>query len=584
MFFNDSYFADALYQDRVTSATPDLLSMARRLVPSDPLEHSHGQVGISSRWWYLPGMFKPQFKCGHCTERPTDAVKKNDSQTNGTFLAAVMRKRKEQYEAARKKSAEGGAGQDVIKSGELYRMPSIDTASAKDLAPECAFWPRYHQRSFAVTNKEGPSMLELTLEEARALQIVCLRTKVKAQRYGAAHHTNWKKIGLSTAYFKNVAVTEASMPTPRAVAALRYLLKENDHYIAFWKMQKLLLEKDGCLSISSFDLFINHAGIECAMFPVLYPETAFSDTGILKHYKDDSGDQSARIVSIGRSWTRKVCSSVRVYAEQRDLAFFLYEKQMAMKYFAAHSRAQRMGVTADVMTRDSQSSTGYWEIVRDALADLVRIMLLRCYDEANHKQLFDHVRGLRGQVWLCAFPNLFITIAPAEWTFPRPYFLEPYSHCVFAGAYLMALHMFYLVRCIWRFLANRWGCKWFIVYEYVIKTEYQGRGTPHWHIAAWVVCFTLLRFLTGNTGKRIITPFVRFLQLAFACEIDVQVGNGRLNYINGYVAKDHDAVDVGLGEYVQSSSTAPWLAAYRLLSKSTPCANFLKYTIVMYVA
>ena len=46
---------------------------------------------------------------------------------------------------------------------------------------------------------------------------------------------------------------------------------------------------------------------------------------------------------------------------------------------------------------------------------------------------------------------------------------------------------------------------------------------------------------------------------------------GRLNYINGYVAKDHDAVDVGLGEYVQKGATAPWLASYRLLSKSTPC-------------
>ena len=88
-----------------------------------------------------------------------------------------------------------------------------------------------------------------------------------------------------------------------------------------------------------------------------------------------------------------------------------------------------------------------------------RIMLLRCYDEVNYKQLYDHVRGLRGQVWLRAFPNLFITIAPAEWTFPRPYFLDPYSDCVFAGAYLMALHMYYLVRCIWNFLANRFGCR-----------------------------------------------------------------------------------------------------------------------------
>ena len=64
-----------------------------------------------------------------------------------------------------------------------------------------------------------------------------------------------------------------------------------------------------------------------------------------------------------------------------------------------------------------QASSGYWEIVRDSLSDLVRIQMHRCYDEKNHKDLYDHVRGLRGQVGLCAFPNLFITIAPAEWIF-----------------------------------------------------------------------------------------------------------------------------------------------------------------------
>ena len=141
------------------------------------------------------------------------------------------------------------------------------------------------------------------------------------------------------------------------------------------------------------------------MFPTLHPEHKWYDTGGLHVYKLESEDRTTRTVSIGRSWTRKALSSVRVYAEQRDLIFFLYEKQMAMKFFAAHSRAQTSGVTADVMMRDSQASAGYWEIVRDSLADLVRIQLSRCYDEKNHKPLFDHVRGLRGQVWLCAFPK-----------------------------------------------------------------------------------------------------------------------------------------------------------------------------------
>jgi hypothetical protein len=82
----------------------------------------------------------------------------------------------------------------------------------------------------------------------------------------SAHHANLKKVGLSTAYFKRTAVTESSMPTPRAKAAFRYFLANNKYYRKYWEMQKELLENDRILTISSFDLFINYTGIECAMY------------------------------------------------------------------------------------------------------------------------------------------------------------------------------------------------------------------------------------------------------------------------------------------------------------------------------
>ena len=82
-----------------------------------------------------------------------------------------------------------------------------------------------------------------------------------------------------------------------------------------------------------------------------------------------------------------------------------------------------------------------------------------------------------------------------------------------------------------------------------------------------MLSYGILARLAGRTGTRVVSAFVKFLAAVFQCEIDVQVGNGRLNYINGYVSKDHDVVDVGLGEYTQKDATAPWLAAYRLLSK-----------------
>jgi hypothetical protein len=413
-------------------------------------------------------------------------------------------------------------------------------------------------------------MLDLTEADANALMLVVLRVDKKSERYGAAHQLNWTKVGLSRAYFVKYAVCESSLPSAKAVAAFRFLMANNKYYKSYHQIHQQLLQTESSLNISSYDLFVQHVGIECAMCPVLYPTTDFTDTGILQHYQHQHGDNTNRVCSIGLSWTRKALSSVRVYSEQVDLPFFLYEKHLAAKFFFAQVRAKRMGVTGDVMTRDSQASAGYWEIVQDALSDLVRIMLVRCFDEENYPILYNHCKDLRGQVWLCAFPNLFITIAPAEWKFPRPYFLEPYINCIFAGTYLMALHMYYLMRCVLAFLVNPFGHRFFVVLEWVCKTEYQGRKTPHWHIAAWVVCYGRLALLQGRTGTAVISAFVKFLAMVFMCEVDVQVGNGRLNYINGYVSKDHDAVDVGLGEYTQKNACSSWLAAYRLMSKCSP--------------
>ena len=91
------------------------------------------------------------------------------------------------------------------------------------------------------------------------------------------------------------------------------------------------------MNIHSFDLFIKCFGVECAMYPCYYPTTDFTDTGIVEALKAKYPDDNRnRVISIGQSWTRKVLSSARVYGAQRNLPFFLFEKHLANKYFAAH--------------------------------------------------------------------------------------------------------------------------------------------------------------------------------------------------------------------------------------------------------
>ena len=43
-----------------------------RQVPSDPVEHCQGSVGIFSRWWYDAKMYKPDLWCHRCRQPPAD--------------------------------------------------------------------------------------------------------------------------------------------------------------------------------------------------------------------------------------------------------------------------------------------------------------------------------------------------------------------------------------------------------------------------------------------------------------------------------------------------------------------------------
>ncbi len=565
-FFNDDYFRQKVYHNEDASSQPELIAAHRRAVPSDPMVHEHGQLGVSSRWWYLQGMYSPKSRCGSCTKPPEAAA------TSGEEFTRTLTAHTERYNARAAASA-SGVQAEVHHTGQMYRIPRI---SETFRAEECITWPRYYDGHYKMQTC-GESMLDLSRNEADALRIVVLRCNMKKESYTpAGHQFNFKKVGLSRAYFKPALVTEASLIAAcneKTAAAFRFLMARNRYYAAFHRMHKERLENSESMNISSYHLFIHreYLGIECAMCPYLYPLTEFSDTGLLQAYQHDTGDDTTRIHRIGHSWTKKVLSSVRAYSERADLSFFLYERSLAAKYFAARVLAKQRGLTADVLARDSQTSTGYWENVQHAVADVVRVQLARCHDEENYTELYNNTKNLRGEGWLCAFPNVFITLTVAEWKFPRPYFLRPYVDCVYASAYVMALHCFYLVACVWGFLASRCGNRWFVVYEWCSRTEYQGRGTPHWHICAWVATFGMLSLLKGRSGTALISVFCKFLELVFMCHVDVLVGNGLVNYISGYVSKDHDAVDVGLGEYVQTDALPDWLATYRLLCKSTPC-------------
>ena len=285
--FNDRYFKQFVYQAQGTSAKPDKLAAYRRQVPSDPVEHGPGKVGISSRWWYLPGMYKPAAHCTRCTEPET-------VDPGGVLLGQLRRRIRSKQPSVDASGEVSRAVPAVSRTQELYRVPRIaEGPRPLSWAKEVVTWPRYEAGAFRLGGR-GVSMLELTQEEADALSIIIVNTSVRQEKYGAAHQFNWKKTGITRARFKPGAVNADSMPTPRAVAAFQYLIQHNAWYKRYAALQGERLSQGESLYISSYDLFINFAGVEAAMYPVLYPTTDFTDSGMLAHYQDTFGEDTNR--------------------------------------------------------------------------------------------------------------------------------------------------------------------------------------------------------------------------------------------------------------------------------------------------
>ena len=221
-FFDDKYFREKVYLYSGSSRHPAQIAGHRRSAPDDPVEHQSGSLGRSSRWWYLPGMYRPEHLCGKCT--PVLGSSPNEVFSNR------LRARAKAKLAARQKPVAAGV---VDKTGDLYCIPFVRPVGSAwwPGSVQSKTWPKFSHGQFQFGDT-GQCMLSLSEDEKRALQIIVLRTVVQEEKFfrGAGHQGNWKKTGLSRAYFQTHLVCEATMPTAKCKAAFRWLIANNAFY------------------------------------------------------------------------------------------------------------------------------------------------------------------------------------------------------------------------------------------------------------------------------------------------------------------------------------------------------------------
>jgi len=469
--------------------------------------------------------------------------------------------------------------EEAIPKEQLYNTEQIY------VCPRPEDWPVYDAdanvfKKYDKDTKHLPSMLYLTKEEAEALAIITLHCDYKQQKgqKGTAPVANIKKLSVIRAEWKRDPI-EQHLPTDRAKAAYQWLHDKNERYRYYVNKQRAATEaaQDPSykLYIPTAELLLNMDGIEVAARPVLYPHPAYGDTD---HRNRLTGYciQNSQRPNAKTSYLRKCLSMCTAYMTDFMLLFLIYDIATARQTLGKIATAENKGLSPDILADNKQNSESFWRHEQDILSDVVRQMEKKCTDKDNYPVLWDYCNSpLLHTPRSLAFPNVFITIAPAEWTFLLN---NPLFHRYkYAGDWTnpadlgdvqgpMALHIYNVLMTIMKGLLAK--NKFFDeVYEWCIRVEFQGRGTLHIHIALWAIV-NLLNDLRGTSGEKHNSPLIDLLETFGFKTINVQYGTGRLNYINGYTAKAHDSLDFRLSE-LQSDSR--WRLTYRLLCKASPC-------------
>ena len=401
-----------------------------------------------------------------------------------------------------------------------------------------------------------------------SLSVVDFKVDYATRRGGRASVTSRQKQSLVRGVW-NAGDVEAALPGEGERRAFAWLMANNETYKKWVLHHKALLAAappgdDSWRYVRTAQLLLQSPGLEVAARPWMYPRSSFADTDLKERLHALGVVHPTAKPSTRTSFHRKLRSRCADYAADFPLVCYLHDVALAGQISGVVHTAARMRLAPDELAADMNNFEAYWLHQTQRLEDLCRQM--------------------------DSLPNLFFTIAPAEWSFPLPYGVL--QAAADAGALsenqaLLTLHLHnalsaVLEHSLLKTGANLEECGIKKVKEYVFRFEFQSRGTLHVHVLAWVDYLDgqNVDLLTGNSntaGPK--SPFVAFLERTFRCgAVDVQCTRAHttrplLQYVLGYTAKASDALRFhrreaqGQGDQQQPSL---WAQIYRLMCKRQP--------------
>ncbi len=358
---------------------------------------------------------------------------------------------------------------------------------------------------------------------------------------------------------------------------------------------------------NTFEVF-NWTGIECALWPLLYPFTNFCDTSL-------SGTQSRE--SSKMSFLFKCFSQILDYSMHFDIMQFVFDRWL-FKTITGAINTSRMF---------SNSSSQY-----QMLCSLEGKPFSTQYWKWQHRYLVDAVRQF-------GFPSIFLTISPFEWTFTRPHWLQDIMDrnklSVEKVPMFLTLHFLHILEQIVRgYLCGKNDASWknhifnhtsvpsrSNIQSYFYRFEFQKRGTVHIHALLWIKNVRYIQFsrisgdipnedsplsqfvnrfqksdrsslpisskpthiVNNENGQSImishsseavsagLRAYIDTVLPALKCQMDVQTGDGNallLKYVSSYVTKCKESYH---RENHLSANSTPALCAFKYLASLDIC-------------
>ena len=219
-------------------------------------------------------------------------------------------------------------------------------------------------------------------------------------------------------------------------------------------------------------------GIECALWPTLYPYLSWCESTIV----GDSNRVSSKV-----SFLTKCFGPLLDYSLQFELLQFIFDHWLLKTITGAISQGRHSHCSPYRSLASKAFSPAYWENRHHHLVDVV------------------HQKG---------YPSLFITISPSEWTFTTPkwlhnfqqeYGFRPTQTALFETFHFM--HVLEQIVCGYICGTNtlRWKNQMLhynrrqnksSVDTYFYRFEFQGRGTVHLYLLVWLNNFSQTQYHT----------------------------------------------------------------------------------------